>query len=337
MEMSSLGICAREPLAPPYMSVLSSENLGNVLSGAHVVSRNFHPNLRLSRKWQDAGPSAWRCISNEQNSFDEHSSSGIVWGGESRAPSIFQHGQQNVRHMPHAVSTAPAARLPVETGSRQSWRLDDEIVDLKELMKRLKMASGLMEKTCVIDNNRRVRSLFGGFGHSGIYVNPLIDLAMRVLSPTELYLLKCMVASGQDHVLDIPPQSLAVFHDLHKHNGNEGKKNVGTHKLESRNPVKDALSMLANFIESCKDSSEDLSQLSPLQWMTPAKDPETMMTEPEHKPEGRGDESLIIANQFTKSLHTLVHMLERVERFYDSIGGVIGYTTSPLCNLQQSN
>lgn len=325
MEMSSLGICAREPLAPPYISVLWSENLGSVSLGAHVSGRNFHPILRLSRKWQDVGPVVWRCISNEQNAFDENSSSGIAWGGESRAPLIFQHGQQSVRHMPHALSTAPAARLPVETGSRQSWRLDDEIVDLKELMKRLQKASGLLEKTSVIDNNRRVRSLFGGFGHSGIYVNPLIDLAMRVLSPKELYLLKCMVASGQDHVLDIPPQSLAVFHDLHKDNGDEGEKNVGTHKLEPGNPVKDVLSMLANFIESCKDSSEDLAHLLPLQWMTPAKDPEIIMTEPEHKTKGPGDESLIIANRFTESLHYLVHMLERVEKFYDSIGGVIGY------------
>jgi len=221
--------------------------------------------------------------------------------------------------MRHALSTAPVARPTEETGSLDSWRLDGELRDLKNLMRSLQSASSFGEKISILDSNRRVWALFGGYGRSGIYVNPVVELAMQVLSVRDLFLLKCMVASGQDHVLDIPSDSLAALFDSQKVDQSHDSQ-----EQPSGNPVKDAFSMLANFIKSWDASSDVPASIAPGQWML-------MMTElrptTEHVKAVPAGSNRVVA-RYTEALTCLVRMLERMEKFYDSVGGIIGYQPS---------
>jgi hypothetical protein len=305
MEVSSLGVIAREPLAP-CTSVLWGESLSGVAS--RVRSGSHH----VQRKGQHV---KLRVLSGDHTAES--------WGLQSRVPSEPQIAPQNgSRHMRHALSTVPVARPVEETGSLDTWRLDDEIEDLRNLMRSLQSALTFEEKSSIVDSNRRVRALFGGYGRSGIYVNPVVDLAMQVLSVKDLFLLKCMVASGQDHVLDIPSDSLAAFFDSHKVDQSQDLQDQS-----SGNPVKDAFSMLANLIKGWDKSSEVPTHIAPGQWMP-------LMTEPKHSVETvhvktvAGESNAVVA-RYTEALTYLVRMLERMEKFYDSIGGIIGYRPFP--------
>ena len=302
MEVSSLGIIAREPLAP-CTSVLWGESLSGVASRVRTGSQSVQRKSQLVKLK----------VSNEHTAD--------AWGLQSRVPNEPQIVPQNGnRHMPHALSTAPAARPIEESGKPDSWRLDDEIRDLRNLMRNLLSASTTEEKNNILDSNRRVRALFGGYGRSGIYVNPVVNLAMQVLSAKDLFLLKCMVASGQDHVLDIPSVSLAAFSDSHKVDHSHVSD---LQDQPSGNPVKDAFSMLANFIQGWDNSSEVPTHIAPEQWML-------LMTEPKHTVETEyvkavSNGSNAVVTRYTEALTYLVRMLERMEKFYDSIGGIIGY------------
>lgn len=302
-----MGILAREPLSP-CTSVLLGDSLASralrTTAGGPTIQRKLcHLKLQV--------------ISGEHTAWDDSTSSKNAWGLQSRVPSEPQIvPPAGSRHMRHALSTAPVARPTEDTGSFDMWRLDDELRDLKTLMRALQSASSLGEKTSILDCNRRVRALFGGYGRSGIYVNPVVELAMQVLSVKELFLLKCMVASGQDHVLDIPSDSLAALFD--------SQKVDQCHDLQeqpSGNPVKDAFSMLANFIKSWDSSSDVPDCIAPGQWMP-------LMTASKSTTEyvkAVSSGSTAVVARYTEALTHLVRMLERMEKFYDSVGGIIGY------------
>lgn len=306
MEVSSLGIIAREPLAP-CTSVLWGESLSG------VASRVRSGNQNIQRKGQ---PIKLKIVGGEHTAD--------AWGLQSRVPNEPQIVPQNgSRHMRHALSTAPVARPIEENGNVDTWRLDDEIRDLKNLMRSLQSALSVEEKISVLDSNRRVWALFGGHGRSGIYVNPVVDLATQVLSVKDLFLLKCMVASGQDHVLDIPSDSLAAFFDSHK----VDQSHVSDLQDQpSGNAVKDAFSMLANLIKGWDKSSEVPAHVTPGQWM-PLMTESTHSVETEHVKAVSGASNAVVA-RYTEALTHLVRMLERMEKFYDSVGGIIGYAPS---------
>ncbi len=130
--------------------------------------------------------------------------------------------------------------------------------------------------------------MFGRFSYSGTFVNPVIALAMQVLEKSDLYLLKCMVASGQEHVLDAPSDMLSTL--------------VGA----SADKVKDTKFEL---------SSDDCSLASPAK---------KKMDQEEVMQNGHVSNAGTIVESMTRSLQSLVRMLERMDRFYDSIGGIIG-------------
>lgn len=310
-----MGILAREPL-PPCMSVLCGETLGGVASRLRGGGHSIH------RKGQVKSQG----IRGEHVAWDE-SSSKNTWGLQTRVPNEPQMvPQTGSRHMLHALSTASVVRPVEEARSLDTWRLDEELRELKSLRKSLQCAASFEEKMSIVDRNRRVRALFGGYGRSGIYVNPVVDLAMRVLNGKDLFLLKCMVASGQDHVLDIPPDLLAAFFDSHE----AGHSHVSpvSHEQPSGNPVKSAFSMLANFIKSWDKSSDVPVFISPgdlIPFMTESKH----STDMEHDKALSGGSTAAVA-RFTESMNYLVRILERMEKFYDSIGGIIGYQVAAL-------
>jgi hypothetical protein len=85
--------------------------------------------------------------------------------------------------------------------------------------------------------------------------------------------------------------------------------------------------MLANLIKGWDKSSEVPTHIAPGQWMP-------LMTEPKHSVETvhvktvAGESNAVVA-RYTEALTYLVRMLERMEKFYDSIGGIIGYRPFP--------
>lgn len=313
MEVSSIGVRCLEPSA-----LLGTESLSSTCSRSLAAGINLQRQVWLSRKWKEAGPRVLKsnaCEHFSRGNQGEESTSRSTWGVQARAPSDYNIG----RHSPHALSTFPVARPSGDTGILQHWRLEEEIVDLKKLIKQLQFSTSLTEKSSLIDSNRRVRALFGGYGHSGIFINPVIDLAIRVLGEQDLLLLKCMVAAGQEHVLDVPSELLAAVFDLQSDDEKLGISPESPQTSSSSgNPVKEAFTMLENFIRSCDESSENMS-IPFLQYPSPTED---------HAKTSEINEgsrhSAEIVNRFTESLTELVQMLERMEKFYDSIGGIIG-------------
>jgi hypothetical protein len=172
----------------------------------------------------------------------------------------------------------------------EQWRLEKELQSLKDLNKQLQEASNLEERMTVIDrSNKHVHSMFGRFSYSGTFVNPVIALAMQVLEKSDLYLLKCMVASGQEHVLDAPSDMLSTL--------------AGARADKVKDDAKFEL------------SSDDCSLASPAK---------KKMDQEEVMQNGHVSNAGTIIESITQSLQSLVRMLERMDRFYDSIGGIIG-------------
>lgn len=311
MEVSSLGLLAREPLSP-CTSVLLGETRALRTAGVAPITQR---RVKL------------QVISGEHTSWDDSS---VQWGLQSRVPS---DPSTSSRHMRHALSTAPVARSTEDTEGLDLWRLEGELKDLKNLMRALKSTSNLNEKNTIVDTNRRVRALFGGYGRSGIYVNPVVELAMQVLTAKEQFLLKCMVASGQDHILDVPSDSLAALFD---HQKEEHSHEV--HEHTSGNPVKDAFSMLASFIKSWDTSADVPADIAPGHLMSLMAASKSTV---EHANAVTSGSNAVVA-RYREALIQLVRMLERMERFYDSVGGIIGYQVAALelikaSELEQEN
>ncbi|XP_057980825.1 UTP--glucose-1-phosphate uridylyltransferase 3, chloroplastic isoform X2 [Malania oleifera] len=93
------------------------------------------------------------------------------------------------------VSTAPTKCAPPEP----DFDFRREIARLRSLRSRLSNLSSVEEKFRVIDGDSRVRDFFGGYRKGFARV-----LAPLGLDSYELFLLKCVVAAGQEHVLCAP-------------------------------------------------------------------------------------------------------------------------------------
>ncbi|WOK95503.1 UTP--glucose-1-phosphate uridylyltransferase 3, chloroplastic [Canna indica] len=91
---------------------------------------------------------------------------------------------------PLRVSTAP-----VEHASAPEFDFGEEIARLDALRSRLRAAGSLEERLEVLDVDSRVRSFVGSTAR------PFLDR----LEASEVFLLKCLVAAGQEHVLGLEP------------------------------------------------------------------------------------------------------------------------------------
>lgn len=84
------------------------------------------------------------------------------------------------------VSTAPVEQAPAP-----DFGFDGEIARLNDALSRLRGANSLKDKIEVLDAEPMVREFFGrGNGRM-----------MSKLTPFEIFLLKCLVVAGQEHVL----------------------------------------------------------------------------------------------------------------------------------------
>ncbi|KAL8520290.1 hypothetical protein ACS0TY_011002 [Phlomoides rotata] len=117
------------------------------------------------------------------------------------------------------VSTAPVDYVPPpDVGFRK------EIARLKRLRESLSDCGTVKEKLRTIDSDSRVKSFFK---------SPRNEFAGVGLSDYDLYLLKCVVASGQEHVL-----------------GEFGRELVKGELENGRSSIKSALYALADMIEN---------------------------------------------------------------------------------------
>ncbi|XP_068669032.1 UTP--glucose-1-phosphate uridylyltransferase 3, chloroplastic-like [Aristolochia californica] len=170
-------------------------------------------------------------------------------------------------------TTACVSTVPIEYAPAPEFDFVKELALLYSLRARLSNAPSLKQKLQVLDADSRVVNFFSGRGNS---------VAPPALQPFELFLLKCLVATGQEHVL------LSEFD--------------GAFESES-SVLKSAFYVLADLIENWDEIGSG----------------------PRHFKEGN-----------VATMKKLVKLLGDIEKFYDCIGGIVGYQIMVLELLLQS-
>ncbi|XP_024466052.1 UTP--glucose-1-phosphate uridylyltransferase 3, chloroplastic isoform X2 [Populus trichocarpa] len=184
------------------------------------------------------------------------------------------------------VSIAPVEYAPP---APDSFNFHQEISRLQSLRSKLAHSKTLNGKQSVLNDDSRVKRFFKIGGVSRFLDS--INLTSR-----ELFLLKCLVAAGQEHVVSL-----------------EGFELVESEAVESvRTSVKSALYSLVEIIEGFDLSDNGNKGLERINYG-----------------ENLTDEEI-------KDLKKLLKSLGEVEEFYDCIGGVIGYQIMVLELLFQS-
>ncbi|XP_011035906.1 PREDICTED: uncharacterized protein LOC105133562 isoform X1 [Populus euphratica] len=184
------------------------------------------------------------------------------------------------------VSIAPVEYAPP---APDSFNFHQEISRLQSLRSKLAHSKTLNGKHSVLNDDSRVKRFFKIEGVSRFLDS--INLTSR-----ELFLLKCLVAAGQEHVVSL-----------------EGFEVVEREAVEPvRTSVKNALYSLVEIIEGF-----DLSDNG-------------------NKGLGRINYGENLTDEEIKDLKKLLKSLGEVEEFYDCIGGVIGYQIMVLELLFQS-
>ncbi|KAH1152880.1 hypothetical protein GLYMA_18G025500v4 [Glycine max] len=180
------------------------------------------------------------------------------------------------------VSRISTETLEVSPPPPPDFNFRREIARLADLRDRLSACSTLNEKLRVIDADSRVKRFFRSRrGLAGV-------LASLQLSSDQLFLLKCVVAAGQEHVLCLGE----------------------TESLESSvatSAVKSALYTLADMIENMDSFNGN----------------------------GGAGFGMALGDHEIAELNNLLEILAEIERFYDCIGGIVGYQITVLELLVQ--
>ncbi|ERN08982.1 UTP--glucose-1-phosphate uridylyltransferase 3, chloroplastic isoform X1 [Amborella trichopoda] len=179
-------------------------------------------------------------------------------------------------------------------------KLETELARLVALRAVLSQANGMSEKIAVLDKEPRVKNFF----YNNTNINGGVFASLK-LDQSELYLLKCLVASGQGHVLQIDPfwldEGIGGF-DLERENGSS--KGYGS-------SLKSAFYVLLGMIEKFEANGIHNGE--------------------NHFGKGFiGGEDEAINDGFRGVLRRLLRTLADIENFYDCIGGIIGYQLAVL-------
>ncbi|KAG0490529.1 hypothetical protein HPP92_007392 [Vanilla planifolia] len=185
--------------------------------------------------------------------------------------SFFQLSSSFASSSPHKSCRVSTAN--VEQAASLGFDIEKEIVYLDSLRSRLRETSTLREKLRVLDAEARVKDFFR------------CGRALSSLDLTEEFLLKCLVAAGQGHVLDYVSMDDGV--------GFGGGRQVPASGL------KEAFYRLINMIETWDKDDAGV----------------------EVEKAGKSNRSGVVDAALNKLLKTL----DEVEKFYDCIGGIIGY------------
>ncbi|PIM98585.1 UTP--glucose-1-phosphate uridylyltransferase [Handroanthus impetiginosus] len=148
----------------------------------------------------------------------------------SRSPLNLLSQRENLCTPITRVSTAPVEYAPPPP----DFDIEKEIARLKELRESLACCGTLVEKLRTIDADSRVKSVFKSRWN---------DFAEVSLSDYDMYLLKCMVAAGQEHVL-----------------GECGRESEDGDLEMGKSSIKSALYALAAMIENWDVNGDGRSQ-----------------------------------------------------------------------------
>ncbi|CAI7812542.1 unnamed protein product, partial [Closterium sp. NIES-53] len=187
----------------------------------------------VERRWMTSA--LWPCISVSPNI----SLNSEVLQQEKPQQQL-QQQQRLVQRLPRdpAKVTKPAVSA--------SERLSENANRLHDLLLQLSTAQTFDEKDAILSADPRVRAVFPQQGSSlGKFVKPAVSMAVDCCSQEELYLLKCLVASGQEHLLDTPvawAEGLdTIWEKAHYQSSAKAESGGGG--------VKEAFSMLASIID----------------------------------------------------------------------------------------
>lgn len=186
-----------------------------------------------------------------------------------------------------AISTVPAG-FTSENAACSPSILEEEIRNLKILRSSLCAAGSLHHKIEVLDRQQRVKSFYDGNGE----VN--FPSAFDGLGERQIFLLKCLIAIGQEHVFSVEPSWL------------ESKEEP----VRSSSALKNAFYILLNMIENWEKSGNSARDQRYLH-LRPGND--------DTGPDTTGNDEISLP------LGRLLLMLEEMETFYDCIGGIVGY------------
>ncbi|XP_021903908.1 UTP--glucose-1-phosphate uridylyltransferase 3, chloroplastic isoform X2 [Carica papaya] len=190
------------------------------------------------------------------------------------------------QHVPR-VSTVSVEYAP----PAPEYDFQGEIARLKALRSELVASKGLNDKNSVIDADSRVQSFFNEHKNGLIRALASLNLELR-----ELFLVKCLVAAGQQHVLGLGYYDEELV---------ERKEDI------SRSSVKSALYALVEMIERFDinyGGGESFDETS----------------------------GFVLQEREVSEFRKLLKILGEVEEFYDCIGGIIGYQIMVLELLAQS-
>ncbi|XP_073224587.1 UTP--glucose-1-phosphate uridylyltransferase 3, chloroplastic isoform X2 [Cicer arietinum] len=194
---------------------------------------------------------------------------------------------------PPLSSCCRVARISTETLELSppppGFNFRREIARLTALRNKLAACNTLQDKLRVIDVDSRVRRFFGSSSRHRNTVLARLLSELR-LDSFNLFLLKCLVAAGQEHVLclsEIITQS-------------------GTRAMASGS-VKSAFYALAKMIENMDSSNRNSGAGF-----------------------GKTATGMGLEDHEIRDLNKLLETLAQIERFYDCIGGVIGYQITVL-------
>ncbi|KAL9230210.1 hypothetical protein vseg_005593 [Gypsophila vaccaria] len=197
-------------------------------------------------------------------------------------PSKYRNPLTSSLPPPHStrVTTAPLHHAPPELD------LASELHRMRGLKSRLSAAKTLPQKHRVMDADARVRRFeFGRVSES------------VALDPFEMYLVKCVVAAGQEHVVGCYGGS----GDDDDEREDEGEFEFG------RSGLKGALYTLVEMIQRWDGVGE-----------------------------GVGPTNVGLIDDEIKAFRNLVRVLKDLESFYDCIGGILGYQITVLELLAES-
>ncbi|KAM7275795.1 hypothetical protein ACFE04_017661 [Oxalis oulophora] len=185
------------------------------------------------------------------------------------------------------VSTAPVEYAP---SPPPNFNFNEEISRLKTLRTRLTYSKKLKHKLSIIDNDPRVKRFFSSGGVARV-------LNSFNLEANEVFLFKCVVAAGQEHMLSVLESSYAEEETV-------------------RSAVKSALYTLAEMIERWEIDSNGNGKTIGFN--------------------GHNNNGVVFSEEEIDDFKRLLKHLGEIERFYDCIGGIIGYQITVLELLAES-
>ncbi|MCO5573851.1 hypothetical protein L7F22_027626 [Adiantum nelumboides] len=219
------------------------------------------------------------------------------------------HRQNRSLFVSAAVATAP--RTSFDEEEVIPWHLDGILHDIQALREALADTKSLEQKLHILDQNPRVKAVFD---KRRLHCNAIISLALEIASDYEVYLLKCLVAAGQEHVLCAPSQWISQLGKALQ-NALVSQANLGMNGSIKIDPL-----LERNYSKSGTGQPTSNGIAYGLTQNTLEKD----------NLAGKDSVGGLHNRAIGSMLEGLIQTLHRMELFYNSIGGIIGYQAIAL-------